>query len=95
MKQINALRVSAASAAPSRTVQAHPVEVLTFAKGNCRATIATDGHRHVSQISTLAKEHSTLKAAISYLESKGYEIDMFNYGVINNDNHNEERKRNN
>lgn len=52
----------------------HPVEVLTFRNGDNLATIATDGVRHVSEEIRLCKEHSTLSAAISYLEAKGYRI---------------------
>ena len=57
----------------------HPVEVLSFQRGDNLATIATDGTRHVSQEMELAKEHSTLSKAISYLEAKGYSIDPSNF----------------
>lgn len=57
----------------------HPVEILSFTKGDILATIATDGRRHVSQIIQSAKEHPTLSSAISYLESLGYSIDTSNF----------------
>ncbi len=53
----------------------HPVEVLSFRRGNRLATIATDGRRHVSQEVEEPKEHDTLGNAIAYLECKGYRID--------------------
>lgn len=52
----------------------HPVEVLSFRRGDNLATIATNGTRHVSQEFELCKEHATLSKAISYLEAKGYGI---------------------
>ena len=58
------------------------VEVLSFIHGDNLATIATDGCRHVSQEIELVKEHPTLKSAISYLESKGYQIDPGNFRSI-------------
>lgn len=58
------------------------VEVLSFIHGDNLATIATDGRRHVSQEIELVKEHPTLKSAISYLESKGYQIDPSNFRSI-------------
>lgn len=50
------------------------MEVLSFRRGDNLATIATDGRRHVSQEIELCREHGTLRKAIAYLESKGYEI---------------------
>lgn len=58
------------------------VEVLSFIHGDNLATIATDGCRHVSQEIELVKEHPTLRSAISYLESKGYQIDPGNFTSI-------------
>lgn len=52
----------------------HPTEIISFQRGDNLATIATNGIMHVSQEFELLKEHTTLKAAISYLESKGYAI---------------------
>ena len=52
----------------------HPVEILSFSRGDNLATIATDGTRHVSEEIELVKEHKSLSAAISYLEAKGYSI---------------------
>lgn len=60
----------------------HPVEVLSFQRGDNLATIATDGTRHVSQEIELVKEHSTLSKAISYLEAKGYSIDPDNFSTL-------------
>lgn len=60
----------------------HPVEVLSFQRGDNLATIATDGMRHVSQEIELVKEHSTLSKAISYLEAKGYNIDPDNFSTL-------------
>lgn len=57
----------------------HPVEILSFQRGDNLATIATDGSRHVSQEIDLTKEHATLPKAISYLEAKGYVIDPSNF----------------
>lgn len=64
------------------TEQLHPVEVLSFRMGDNLATIATDGQRHVSQEFELAKEHSTLTKAISYLVAKGYELDTDNFKTL-------------
>lgn len=60
----------------------HPTEVLSFRRGDNLATIATDGRRNVSQEFELVKEHSTLTAAISYLESKGFSILTDNFNTI-------------
>lgn len=54
-------------------------EVLSFKRGDNLATIATNGRRHVSQEFETVKEHKTLQAAISYLEAKGYEIQIDNF----------------
>lgn len=58
----------------NKTTSNHPVEVLSFQRGDNLATIATDDLRHVSQEFECIKEHTTLRAAISYLEAKGYKI---------------------
>lgn len=60
----------------------HPTEVLSFRRGDNLATIATDGRRSVSQEFELVKEHSSLTAAISYLESKGFSILTDNFNTI-------------
>ena len=60
----------------------HPTEVLSFRRGDNLATIATDGRRNVSQEFELVKDHSTLTAAISYLESKGFSILTDNFNTI-------------
>lgn len=60
----------------------HPTEVLSFRRGDNLATIATDGRRSVSQEFELVKEHSSLTAAISYLESKGFSILTDNFNSI-------------
>lgn len=57
----------------------HPVEVLSFRRGDNLATIATDGARHCSMEFETCQEHATLKRAIAYLEAKGYEIDPGNF----------------
>lgn len=49
-------------------------EVMTFEKEDQRATVATNGLRHVTQVGMVLKEHQTLIQAISYIESKGYNI---------------------
>ena len=59
--------------------QQHLVEVLSFRRGDNLATIATNGQRHVSQEFELCKEFTSLARAISYLESKGYTIDVDNF----------------
>jgi hypothetical protein len=51
-----------------------PAEVLSFRRGDNLATVATNGIRNVTQEFELVKEHTTLAAAISYLEAKGYSI---------------------
>lgn len=53
-----------------------PVEVLHFRRGDNAASIATSGIRHVSQEYMVIKEHNSLEKAISYLEAKGYNIDL-------------------
>ena len=60
----------------------HPVEIISFTRGDNLATIATDGNRHVSQEFQNVKEHSSLRAAISYLVAKGYAIDTSNFQAI-------------
>lgn len=60
----------------------HPTEVLSFRRGDNLATIATDGRRSVSQEFELVKEHSSLMAAISYLEAKGFSILTDNFNTI-------------
>ena len=62
--------------------QSHPVEILSFTRGDNLATIATDGNRHVSQEFQNVKEHSSLRAAISYLAAKGFVIDTSNFQAI-------------
>lgn len=61
-------------------IELHPVEVISFVRGDNLATIASDGARHVTQEFSLCKEFSTLKKAIAYLEAKGFQIvtDHFN-----------------
>lgn len=60
----------------------HLVEVLSFRRGDNLATIATDGNRHVSQEFELCKEHTSLARAISYLEAKGYSVDIDDFKTI-------------
>lgn len=57
----------------------HLVEVLSFRRGDNLATIATNGQRHVTQEFELCKEFPSLARAISYLEAKGYTIDVDNF----------------
>lgn len=57
-------------------------EVLSFARGDNLATIATNGRRHVSQEFELVQEHKSLEAAISYLEAKGYNIVIDNFSSL-------------
>lgn len=64
------------------TPRTYPAEVLSFVRGDNLATIATNGLRHVSQEFECVKEHSSLKTAIAYLESKGYKIDTSNFQSI-------------
>lgn len=64
------------------TPENHPVEIISFVRGDNLATIATDGNRHVSQEFQNVKEHSSLRAAISYLAAKGYVIDTSNFQTI-------------
>lgn len=60
----------------------HLVEVLSFRRGDNLATIATNGLRHVSQEFELCKEHTSLARAISYLEAKGYSVDIDDFKTI-------------
>lgn len=60
----------------------HLTEILSFSRGDNLATICTDGQRHVSQEFELAKEHTTLSRAISYLEAKGYKINIDDFESI-------------
>lgn len=60
----------------------HPVEILSFLRGDNLATIATDGVRHISQEHELVKDHASLSQAIAYLEAKGYDIDTDNFKTI-------------
>lgn len=62
-----------------RMAELHLTEVLSFQRGDNLATIATNGLRTVSQEFELAKEHKSLAAAISYLEAKGYHINIDNF----------------
>lgn len=62
--------------------ESHLTEVLSFQRGDNLATIATNGQRTVSQEFELAKEHKSLAAAISYLEAKGYSINIDNFESI-------------
>lgn len=55
-------------------VTSFPMEVLSFQLDGNLATIATNGMRHVSQVNTQCQEHKSLGAAISHLESLGYQI---------------------
>lgn len=56
------------------------VEGLTFVRGDDKATIATNGLRHITQeVTTIVKEHETLTRAIAYLEARGYSIDSSNF----------------
>lgn len=54
----------------------HLVEVLSFQRGDNLATIATNGERSVTQEFELCKEFKSLASAISYLEAKGYSINV-------------------
>ena len=56
------------------------IEVLSFRNGDKLATIVTDGEMHRSFEWEHSQGHPTLKKAISYLESRGYQImiDAFN-----------------
>ena len=65
-----------------RMAESHLTEVLSFQRGDNLATIATNGQRTVSQEFELAKEHKSLAAAISYLEAKGYSINIDNFESI-------------
>lgn len=60
----------------------HQTEVLAFTKGDNLATICTDGARHISREYEHTVEHSTLHAAIAFLEAKGYRIDTSNFQTI-------------
>lgn len=62
--------------------ESHLTEVLSFSRGDNLATIATNGQRTVSQEFELAKEHKSLAAAISYLEAKGYSINIDEFESI-------------
>ena len=60
-------------------VNSKPVEVLSFMNGTQYATIVTDGEVHRSFEFAQCKAHSTLNAAIAYLESRGYTIEPDNF----------------
>lgn len=65
-----------------RMAEYHLTEVLSFQRGDNLATIATNWQRTVTQEFELAKEHKSLAAAISYLEAKGYSINIDNFESI-------------
>lgn len=50
------------------------VEVISFVRGGQSANIVTDGERTKSFEWEYARDHSSLKQAIAYLEAKGYQI---------------------
>jgi len=50
--------------------------MIYFRRGDCCASIATNGTRHVSQENIVEiREHKSLMAAIAYLEARGWSID--------------------
>lgn len=53
-------------------------ESLVFRRGDVTASIATNLTRNVTQIGTTCVEHPTLIRAISYLEARGFKIDIDN-----------------
>lgn len=50
------------------------VELLTFRKGDAVAMVVTDGRQTRSFTAHDCKAHGSIKMAIAYLESAGYEI---------------------
>lgn len=58
----------------TREYKTYPAEVIKFRRGDDVADIATNGMMHVSRQYEVLKEHKTLRAAISYLECKGFRI---------------------
>lgn len=59
----------------------HTVIALYFRKVSDTAVIVTDGKFYLSRESEQLAEHATLSKAISYLEAKGYDIDIENFNV--------------
>ena len=59
------------------------VEVIAFYNGKEPANVVTDGSRHKSFETNHVQDHSSLMAAIAYLEGKGYQIvpDAFFIGL--------------
>lgn len=51
-------------------------EILVFMKGDRMATIVTDGTKHKSYEFDRCQDHGSLNMAISYLEAKGYSINI-------------------
>lgn len=51
-------------------------EVLVFMKGDRMATIVTDGSKHKTYEFDRCQDHGSLNMAISYLEAKGYSINI-------------------
>lgn len=56
--------------------QYKPTEVLSFRRGDHLATVVTDGVCHRTYELETCRSHGSLRAAISYLESMGYRIEM-------------------
>lgn len=53
-----------------------PTEVISFLRGDNVATVVTDGQTHKTYEVELCMSHATVAKAISYLEAKGYRIEM-------------------
>lgn len=51
-------------------------EVLTFRNGAIVATVVTNGERHQSYEPGRVTRHPSLGRAISYLEARGYSIEV-------------------
>lgn len=58
------------------------VEVLAFRNGDARATVATNGVRHVMQQGEHVRDFQTLRNAIAHLEGRGFVLDNDNYRVL-------------
>lgn len=56
-----------------------PTEVITFRRGDRLATVVTDGENHRTYEFESCRSHGSLRTAIAYLETIGYQIDIDNF----------------
>lgn len=61
------------------TYETKPTEVISFRRGDRLATVVTDGKNHRTYEFETCRSHGSLRMAIAYLESQGYQIDIDNF----------------